>query len=404
MLADREKCTGCSACLCICEYNCIEMKSDDAGFKYPAINYSECVHCNKCESVCPVINNKTESFQNNKGYILQNKDKCKLFDSTSGAVFPEIAEYILRKRGIVFGASFGKNFYVEHIPVDDLNMLWQLKKSKYIQSDLHNSYFDVKRELDGNRLVCFSGTPCQIEGLLSFLGKEYPNLITVDVVCHGVSSPLLWEKYLQYRQDEDKIRAVCFRDKTKGYQYNQMKIQYERGAIYLQGTEYDEMLRAFFSNICDRKSCYNCQFKKVNRRSDFTIWDSFDNKSFGLNYDDNVGTSKMIIHTKKGMELFDEIKNNFYYQQIEIEKLVESSYEMTHSVENNILRSQFVEDLNTIDIKSVMKKYFPVGKRVFLIKLFREILYRCGMYAMVRRTYNTIKKSLNNVIDEVGDC
>jgi len=397
MLADREKCTGCAACYCTCENESIEMKEDMAGFKYPYINVSKCINCKKCEMGCPVLHPNLKEKYNQSGYILQNKDKNKLYESTSGAVFPEIAEYVIGKGGKVYGAAFSDDLCVEHIAIESIDELHKLKKSKYVQSYVHNIYRDIKYELNQNREICFSGTPCQVEGLLAFLGRGYSNLITVDIVCHGVGAPTLWKKYIGYKEKKGKIGNACFRDKTKGYQYTQMRLDYINGTRYLQGTEYDQMLRAFFSNICDRESCYNCSFKKENRVSDITVWDSFDNKLFGVDYDENVGSSKMLINSNKGLKVFNSVKNSFYYKEIDAKKLIDSSYEMTHSVSKNPKREQFMFDLGELSTENLFRKYFPIDIKVRIKKAGREFLYRIGIYAWVRRKVNRISRKLKKL-------
>ncbi|WP_051638432.1 Coenzyme F420 hydrogenase/dehydrogenase, beta subunit C-terminal domain [Butyrivibrio sp. NC2002] len=391
MLAEKDKCTGCSACYATCNYNGIKMIEDEAGFKYPRVDYEKCVGCFMCTKACPVLNNMAENNNKKRGYILQNKDKNALFESTSGAVFPEIAKYIIELNGRVYGAAFDNEFCVRHIAVEDLLALNKLKKSKYVQSDMGDIYRSVKADLISDRHVCFSGTPCQVEGLLSFLGKEYPKLVTIDVVCHGVASPLLWRKYISFRQKSKVIKDVCFRDKSKGYQYSQMNILYEDGSRYLQGTEYDQMLRAFFSDICDRESCYHCSFKKIDRVSDFTIWDSFDNSKFNVDLNENVGTSKMIVHTEKGCRVFEAIKERFFYKEVDSKSLVDSAYEMTSSVEKNMNREKFLMDLNNISTEQLINKYFPINTKVIIKKTCREILYRLQLYTLARRLFNRMK-------------
>lgn len=392
MLAKRSKCTGCAACYCVCNNKCIEMRTDKAGFKYPYVNVSACVNCGKCIEACPILTPIRKVTCDQQGFILQNKDKRKLYESTSGAVFPELANYVLDKDGVVYGAAFDDEFQVKHIAVSKHEDMIRLKKSKYVQSEAKDIYTEVERNLLMDKYVCFSGTPCQVEGLMSYLGRDYEKLITVDVVCHGVASPMLWRKYIELMEKKGQIIDVCFRDKSKGYQYNQMRVQYNNGSSYLKGTEYDQMLRAFFSNICDRESCYDCSFKNIYHISDFTIWDSFDNKAFGVNFNENVGTSKMIIHSEKGKRVFDGIIQKFEYKEVNVDKLVASSYEMSHSVALNSKRGQFIEDMNVLSVEALFSKYFPVNAKVIIKKISRELLYRLGWYTEVRRLFNFFKK------------
>lgn len=278
-IIDKSKCCGCGACACICNVKAIKMESDEQGFLYPNIDLNKCVCCNKCNSVCPISNYKEEDKSlHQSAYLLQHKDKEILLDSTSGGAFSAIAESVIDLGGVVFGAKYDSGFNVVHSYVDNKKDLKLFRNSKYVQSNLRDCFKTIKRFIFEKRYVLFSGTPCQIEGLLNFLGENSKWLITCDVVCHGVPSPIVWRTYIDSLNDQN-ISNLRFRDKTKyGYLYSQFKIESLNNSY--EGIEQNIMLRAFFSEICNRPSCYSCKFKKRYRRSDFTIWDCFDVNEF----------------------------------------------------------------------------------------------------------------------------
>ena len=239
-------------------------------------------------------------------------------------------------------------------------------------------------------MVCFSGTPCQVEGLKHYLGREYDNLITVDVVCRAVPSPMVFKKYLEYQSIQlgAPIVSVRFRDKHYGYKYSTMKITTDiNQGSYHRGVESDPWLRAFFSGMCIRPSCYHCQFKKRYRISDFTIWDCFNIGRFSKELDDDRGATRMLIHTDKGRDFFKEFSEELKYKEIDPEKIIEGTAEMTHSVQYNTMREVFMRDAATLAAKELFQKYFPNSFKVKTERIIRMICYKLGIYSLVKKAY-----------------
>lgn len=388
-VSDKEDCCGCTACKYICPVNAIEMKEDEEGFLYPIVDEEKCINCGLCKKTCPILNRKKEEKIEQKAYILNNKEKKIREKSTSGGAFTEIAKYVLNKNGIVYGAAFNNSFEVEHQKAIKEEELEKFRNSKYVQSNLKDTFKEIKEHLEEGKFICFSGTPCQIEGLKDYLKKDYENLVLVDVVCRAVPSPKLLRKYLDYIQEKslnhEPIQSISFRDKSKyGYKYTQMKIT-SKNNTYENGIETDPYLRAFFNGYSIRSSCLNCKFKKRYRVSDFTMWDCFNVEKFDKNMDDNGGTTRLLIHTEKGRKIFDEIKDNFIYKEINTDKIIEGSKEIVYSTKDNPNREKFFEDFNRMDINKVFEKYFPDNFKVKFERVMRKKLVNIKVYKEIKK-------------------
>lgn len=394
-IKEKEQCCGCSACDNICPQSCITMIADKEGFLYPYIEKEKCVECHLCEKVCPIINNKSEKSFSQKAYLMQNKDLKILKESTSGGAFTALAEYILKEDGIVYGAVFSDTFEVVHEGIQSIDELWKFRNSKYVQSKIGKTFLQAKKHLDTGKKVLYSGTPCQIEGLKVFLQKDYTNLFTVDVVCHAVPSPLIWEKYKQYRTSGNTglLEQAIFRDKAYyGYEYSQMSVKIRDEKKQHFGVETDPFLRAFFSDLSDRPSCYQCQFKKRYRVSDITIWDCFDVYKFSKSLDNNQGVTRVLAHTEKGDKLLQEIREKCITVEIDSDLAVKGVKELVKSVSMNKRRKQFFEDANQMESKEFFQFYFPKTNRVKAEYLIRISCEKIGIYRIVKRLAKKILK------------
>lgn len=389
---EKKDCCGCTACKNICPVNAITMKKDNEGFLYPEIDLEKCVKCGLCEKTCPILNKREKNENKQEAYVINNKNNKIRSESTSGGAFTPIAEYVIKNDGVVFGATYGKNLEVYHMYTEKIEDLYLFRGSKYVQSDLKDSFQEVKKFLLDDRLVLFSGTPCQIQGLKSFLGKEYNNLITLDVVCRAVPSPLVLEKYLNYQKKKNnvqEINSIIFRDKSKyGYSYSSMTVE-GKDFIYREGVETDPYLRAFFNNYSGRPSCYDCKFRNKERISDFTVWDCFTISEFDKRLADNKGTTRMIIQTKKGKEIFEKIKDNYNYTEINVEDAVKNVRELLESPKPNQRREKFFNDLNEMNEEDFFEKYFPNTIKVRVEKIIRKILIKTKLNDIVK---NLVKK------------
>ena len=391
-ITDKTKCCGCGGCMNICPKHCISMKADEEGFLYPAIDKTVCVNCGLCERVCPILNYQPESYCEQSAYLVQNKDEGVRRESTSGGAFTAIARYVLEKDGVVFGAAFDEKFYVHHTYTTDAKELWRFRNSKYVQSDTENTFSIAEQFLKEGRLVCYSGTPCQIEGLKRYLREEYDNLLMVDVVCRAVPSPLVWQKYLEYHKvSENRPDRILFRDKFYGYKYSTMSLIYHGKNRYHAGAQLDPYLRAFFSEICDRPSCHSCPFKKRFRVSDLTLWDCFSVFRFDKKMDDDKGVTRVLCHTEKGKQIIHAIRQVAKIREIAPEKAIIGANEMFESVQPNLKRAQFMADARTLPGKELFQKYYPMSIGVMFKTCIRTLLLVTGIYGIAKRHLNKIR-------------
>lgn len=381
---DKELCSGCTACKNACPKNAIKMLPDNEGFLYPVVDDKLCIECGICKSICPILNKRETKECKQSGYIFQHNNEIIRKQSTSGGAFTAIANYIIKNNGIVFGAGFDKEFKVCHQSAVTQEELKKFRNSKYVQSNPKNTFKEVKENLEKGILTLYSGTACQIEGLKSYLGKDYDNLITVDVICRAVPSPLFWEKYFCYRKQNKNIKRAYFREKIYGYKYSNLSFYDENNNdIYHNGIDTDPYLRAFFSNIACRPSCYNCSFKGQYHKADFTIWDCFEVNKFDETFDDDRGTTRILINTEKANELFSKIKSKHHVKQVDVDKLISNFYQMFNSIKYNSKRSIFFEDLNNKNIDVVLKTYFPNTLKCKIEKTLRIFLIKLGLYHML---------------------
>lgn len=392
----KEECCGCTACMSNCPQNAITMEEDEEGFLYPKIKKEKCVNCGLCKKVCPIINNNNETVKEQNAYAINNKDLTVRKESTSGGAFSAIATYIIENGGVVFGAAFNDKYEVIHTFVDNIKDIKKFRNSKYVQSNLKNTYSEAKKFLDENRLVCYSGTPCQIEGLKKYLKNDYENLFLIDVVCRAVPSPKLLKSYLKYINKKylknEKIKNVSFRNKEKyGYKYTQMRVASDNN-IYEEGVETDPYLRAFFQGFSIRPSCGECRFKKKYRESDITIWDCFNAEDYSKELDDNYGTTRVLVHSKKGQELFNKIIPQINMVEINVDKAIKNSKELVQPTKLNDNRKQFFNDMNLMPIDKLFDKYFPNNIKVKVEKFFRVALIKLPFYKKIKRIAKKVLK------------
>lgn len=324
IIDDKHNCCGCAACVQICPHNCISFEEDEYGFNYPLINKSNCVDCGLCEKVCPVLN-KSEKRKPLKVYAAKNLNDEIRLKSSSGGIFSLLAEFVIKQGGVVFGARFDDDWEVEHACTETIEGIDSFRGSKYVQSRIGNTYVQVRDFLLKGRKVLYTGTPCQIAGLKKYLRRDYQNLLTVDIVCHGVPSPLIWRTYLREvigvsnsQPCKDVINGISFRDKSSGWKNYNVLIQGNEDIneqsnsskrIFLHESAQDNLyMQLFLHDYILRPSCFNCPAKSGTNGSDLTIADYWGISRIHSEFDDNKGTSLVLIYTNLGEQVFNSLK------------------------------------------------------------------------------------------------
>lgn len=248
------------------------MVEDKEGFLQPVIDAQGCVACHKCEHICPITNRPTSNSSEIHAYAVKNNNNEVRLQSSSGGAFYSLAKRIIEQGGVVFGARFNDDWGVVHDYAETLEGILPFMRSKYVQSSTESTFKTVKQFLECGRIVLYSGTPCQLGGLKSFLGKDYDNLISVDFICHGTPSPMVWREYLKSLGCKDEIAGVNFRDKQNGWKDFCQTI-YTRSSTLSEAHSDNIYFLGFNYNVFLRRSCYDCYFKTVSRNVDITLAD-----------------------------------------------------------------------------------------------------------------------------------
>lgn len=354
LFEDKAQCCACGACVNICPKNAISMELDECGYAYPQINKDKCVGCGACKKVC-AFQNVIEKEGAKEVYASARKDTKKIFKSTSGGIFAVLAENILQKGGIVYGASMelvdGK-LIIKHVGVDKLEELPKLQESKYVQSQIGFIYNEIKDKLQTGVNVLFSGTPCQVAALKTFLNKEYDNLFTVDIICHGVPNQCFFQCSMELLEKtfDGRIVEFKFRDKEKSWGHGKSKIVCveetgETKEHYLMSSEYT-YYDLFLNGLISRENCYHCKYTNNHRPGDITIGDywgiakmhpEFISTNGGKLVPEN-GISALIVNTDKGIQYLQEVKNELILCQSDFEKVAKANAQLREPCKYHVER------------------------------------------------------------------
>lgn len=362
-ITDNHDCCGCNACVQKCPKQCITMHEDKEGFLYPQVDLNNCSDCHLCEKVCPCLNQKAP----HKPIVClaaKNSDEHVREQSSSGGIFMGIAEKVIAKGGVVFGARFDDSWQVTHDCAETREDVAAFQGSKYVQSKIRETFKQAEIFLKEGRTVLFSGTPCQISGLNHFLRKEYDNLLTIEVVCHGVPSPKVWQSYLQYVNPNHKqITTINLRDKSRGWKRYSYLIQtrdenlvddYAASTLYLKG---------FSSNMTLRPSCYRCPAKGLRSGADITLADCWGIENLQGYNDDNKGTSAILVNTPKAKQLFEQL--NFANQKIEYTFITRYNPSIIHSSIEPFYRKLFWRSFPKHGIRAIEYVYQRLNNPIY---------------------------------------
>lgn len=371
----EKNCTGCGACMATCPESCIKMLPDKDGFFIPEVNLEKCINCKMCEEVCPALHAADVTVEGEAplAFAATAVDDFTREKSSSGGMFTAVAEKVLEKGGVVYGAAFSKDFSVEHTAVFKASDLDKLRRSKYVQSDLKNSFKEIKAFLNNNKTVMFCGTPCQAAGLAAYLKKPYDNLITVDFVCHGIPSPKAFKSYIDCKEKAYKstLTAVNFRDKSTGWKNFSVRLDFENDGVYLKQFGSDSYMKAFLANISLRPCCYNCKFKLFNHKSDLTLADFWGASKVLPGTDDDKGVSLVTVQTPVGKQLVDEISENINTVDVNVLEAVQYNPCIANSVSEHNFRQYFFNRLGKTDFEKLVKSCLEPS---YFARLYRKLL------------------------------
>lgn len=365
---DKSKCCGCTACMNICPGKCIQMTPDREGFLYPQVDEEKCIGCDLCIKVCPIQKEKKEKENKAYAYAAFSKQKAIREQSTSGGIFTLLAEKILAENGVVFGCGFDEEHKVAHRLVKTPEELEGLRGSKYVQSSLGTVFREVKKYLEADVPVYFSGTPCQVEGLRAFLGKDYQGLYLQDIICHGVPSPLIWEKYKKKHMDSSgNIQRISFRSKEKGWQNYRLRIDFEGGKSYSAGKEQDPFLLGFLQDAQNRPSCHDCYFKGAARNSDITLADFWGIEQMLPEMNDDLGTSLVICHSEKGKLLLQSVRQHMECREVDVKQALKYNPSALHSSAPAKGREKFFHEVESLGYERAVKRllHVPLIKKIW---------------------------------------
>lgn len=358
-ICEHDSCTGCAACVGICPENCISMQMLDLGFAYPVIDRNKCINCKLCLKTCPVKNEHADDKKKPGTYAAFNKNEKIRELSSSGGIFSLLAEHVIRNNGVVYGAVWDEQFVLYHSRIDAIVDIAKMRGSKYVQSRTDGIYYSVKKDLLDGKKVLFSGTPCQIGGLYAYLQKEYDNLFTQDLICHGVCSPEIWKKYIHYREKnvDSTAKSVSFRDKRSGWKRFSVTVQFRNSTEYSEPLTKDYFMRGFLNHLYLRKSCTQCVFKDLHRQADLTLADFWGVEKYLPEFNDDKGITAVMIHSEKGEKLLKAISPFIEIKCVNFDDVLSANKSALESVHRNPLCERFYRDSKKLEFDKLIEKY-----------------------------------------------
>lgn len=388
-IINAKDCCGCTACASVCARNAIKMKPDNQGFVYPQVDMSKCVDCGLCEKTCPNINFEKRNKDYKNIYAFRTKDDDVLMRSSSGGAFFSVASIVIEKmKGVVFGVAYDENTVVRHTFAEDIEGLKQFHGSKYVQSDITGIFQKVKSFLMAGRFVLFTGTPCQVMALRLFLRKTYDNLLTIDIICHSVPSPLIFKEYVEYvsKNHKSRLLAINMRSKLRGWSHAFYYYYYYFADGHAIG---DDKLKAehwgklFFSGLITRPSCNDCKFTSYRRSGDITIADYWDDEGKRKEAYSTKGTSLFIVSTEQGEKFKQMIEKTSYFWKLSEEEAFQPC--LKSPVKANPNRELFWEYYNKKGFEAAYNKFFKTKLRTKVKRRIKKVLVGLHLFNMVKK-------------------
>ena len=378
---DKKTCCGCNACGDACPKGAIIFQTDIEGFWYPKVDKEKCIDCGLCEKVCPIINIKElkkNDLPQSTCYAAEHKNMEVIFDSTSGGLFSALADIMYRNNGYVGGAVFNEDFSVRHYISNDKHDLPQLRSSKYLQSNMNGFYNQVKQLLMANEQVLVCGTPCQMTALRSFLRKDYENLIIADFICRGINSPKVWQKYLDSFEERYGSKVVYCKAKSKEYGWRNLtqKVILANGKHCYETKDQSNFTKGYLqTGVYCRPSCYDCKFKGYPRISDITLADFWGIENVDQSMEKDLGTSLVMINSKKGQNYFEKIKPRINYVPVSFESIEAGNQALKKPLQSpKVDRKKFFEDLQSMTFLNIADKYVAAENKKSLNFQIKQLL------------------------------
>lgn len=376
MISSTSACTGCNACVQKCPRGCITLEENKYGFLYPKIDKTKCISCNLCDEVCH-LKNYTLPKTMPTVYAAAHQNGDIVLKSTSGGAFSAIAEKILSAGGVVYGCAYDRNLKPSHIRVDNAGCLNLLYGSKYVQSDINNCYNEILKDLKEKRAVFFTGTPCQVAGLKTFLGKDYGNLFTADLICHGVPSYAYFRKFINWLEEKDNCRVLDYNFRSKDnkgwslsgtYTIEKNDKKRVKKVFYFDNYYY----HYFLNGDIYRESCYDCKFANIHRPGDFTLGDLWGVEKIKINFNIKNGCSLLFVNSTKGANLLKDV--NIELQEIPIDFALQNNEQLHIPSKKTSCRKEILEEYSSCTAEQIQSIYRKKYRKKRLIATIKNIV------------------------------
>lgn len=386
-IEDKSLCCGCEGCVNACPKDAIAIKEDEYGFSYPSVNTEACINCGRCISVCPVCNDEKVKEKPLHAYAAIHKKSTVLRESSSGGVFSAVAEHILCQGGAVCGCVLDENLRPIHICAENEQDVSRMRRSKYVQSNMGLIYRDVAKRLKNGQPVLFTGTPCQVAALYGVLGgKKYENLVTMDLVCHGVPSGLMFRRYIEYLEKKHRTKIIDFNFRSKKYGWQRWTTSYTdvNGREKNLGKINEFYIPSFTGGNLMRPSCFSCKYACPERAGDITVGDFWGHEKIKLSGNAEQGVSICVFNTEKAMSIMPLLSDSLFLQEINYSIAVNGNHCLHAPTPKGEKWDLYMEALKNNNIEDVAGRYIRKNKKKILrnkLKMF--VPY--GFFAFVRK-------------------
>lgn len=355
----NENCIVCKSCYNACPVHAIYYENENTYLQKVRVNNDLCINCGKCIDKCLLLDTAYER-SNSKAFSVFNKNDVIRKNSTSGGIFFSLANYFLNNNGYVCGCILDENINAKHIISNNINDIYKMMGSKYVQSDIGDCFRDIKVLLEQRNAVLFTGCPCHVLALHKFLGKKYDNLYTMDFVCHGTPTFDILNSYVNILEvkHKSKIVEIKFRDKRKGWHNSGVLCKFENGREYFKSISLDPYIKGFLSGITIKSGCFNCKVKNFSSQSDFTVGDYWGAEVVEKDIDDNKGLSAVIIHTEKAENLLSDLTSeDLFTKETNLEDIIKYNKNIVEPTKQNKCRDEFFCFAESYGLEKSIKKY-----------------------------------------------